>query len=96
MAERRMAEVMGQRDSFAEFFVQVKRFANRSGDLGNFNTMCQPCAVILALVVGKHLGFPVQTTECRRMDQPVPVTLKRRADDIRKIRIQTAPAFFRS
>ena len=94
MAERRMSEVMCQRDGFAKFFVQSQTFADGARNLRNFNAVRQPRTVVFAFVIGENLRFAVQPAESRRMNQPVSVALKRRTDNVGKIGIETPAAFF--
>ena len=95
MAERRVAEIVVEGDGFAEFFIEVKAFAKRAGDLRDFNAVGQAGSVVFALMIGKDLRFAVQTAKSRGVNQSVTVALKRRADDIGKIGVKPAAALVR-
>jgi hypothetical protein len=50
MAERRMPEVMRQRQRFAEVLVEPERTRQRAGDLRDFERVGEPGAEVIALV----------------------------------------------
>ena len=77
MAERRMAEVMGQRQRLGEVLVEAERAGERPGDLGHFQRMGQPGAVVVALVEHEDLGLVLQPAERGRMDDPVAIAPER-------------------
>ena len=95
MAERRVAEVMCQSNGFTKLFVEIQAFAYGARYLGNLNAVGKAGSIIFSFVICKNLSFAVQSAKGGRMNQPVPVALERRADDIGKIRIQPAAALFR-
>src|SRR3954451_19463136 len=55
MAERRVTEVMRQRQRFCEVLVEAKRPRQRAGDLRNFQRMREPRAVVIAFVEHEDL-----------------------------------------
>ena len=57
MAERRMAEVVRQRQRFRQILVEAERAGQRAGDLGDLQRVGQPRAVMVALVEDEHLGL---------------------------------------
>ncbi len=75
MAEWGVAEVMGERDSLDEVFIQAKRARERASDLRHFKAVGEACAVVIALVVEENLGFMNEPPERRRMHNAVAVAL---------------------
>ena len=94
MAERRMPQIMRQSNGFAEFFIELEAFAQSAGDLGDLNAVGKPGAVVFALMIGKNLGFSVETAKRHGVNQTVAVALKRRTDNVDKVRVHTTPAVF--
>ena len=95
MAERRMAEVMGERHGFCEVFVEPQGARDRAGDLRHFEAMGQPGAVMVALVLDKDLGLVGQPAERGRVNNSVAIALKRRAHYVLRLRIEPPAALFR-
>ena len=50
MAERRMAEIVGERQRLGQVLVEAERAGERAGDLGHFQRVGEPGAVVVALV----------------------------------------------
>src|SRR5262245_24254067 len=75
MAERRMTEVVRQRQRLSQVLVQSQNAGHRTGDLGDLEGMRQPCAVIVALVLDEHLCLVLEPPEGRGMDDAIPVAL---------------------
>ena len=65
VAERRVAEVVGQRQRLGQVLVQPQFSGDRAGDLRHLDRMGQPRAVEVALVVDEHLGLVLQLAERR-------------------------------
>src|SRR5882672_2435088 len=79
MAERRVAEIVGERHRLAEILVQPEGAADGAGDLRHFKRMGQPGAVVVALVIDEDLRLVLQPPERRRMDDAIAVALERAA-----------------
>jgi len=79
MAERRVAEVMGQSDGLGQLRVQPQSTRDGARDLGHFDRMGQAGAKEIPFVLDKYLGFVLETTKGRSMDDPIPIALKGRA-----------------
>ena len=73
MAERRMAEIMGERQRLGEVLVEAERAGERAGDLRHLERVGQPGAVMVALVEHEHLGLVAQPAEGGGMDDPVAI-----------------------
>ena len=79
MAERRMAEIVSQRQTLGQIFIHAKRAGERAGDLRHFEAVGQPRAVMIAFVIDEDLGLVVQPAEGGRMQDAVAVARIRRA-----------------
>src|SRR5260221_1842166 len=73
MAERGMAEVVGQRQRFRQVLVETELPGQSAGDLRHFQRMGQPGSVMIALVEHKNLGFVLETAKSGGMDHPVAI-----------------------
>ena len=76
MAERRMAEVVRQRDRLGKVLVEPQRPRHRAGNLRGLERMSQPRAIVIALVIDEDLGFVFEPAERGGMDYPIAVALK--------------------
>ena len=92
MAERRMAEIMRQRQRLRQVLVEPELPGQRAGDLGHLEGMGQPGPVVIALVIDEHLGLVFQPAERGRMDHPVAVAPERAAGPARRLVEQPAAA----
>ena len=79
MAERRMAEIMREREGFGEVFVETERAGDAAGNLGDFEGMRQAGAVMIALMSHENLRFLLQAPESSGVDDAVAVALEGRA-----------------
>ena len=95
MAERRVAEIVGERHGFREVFIEAQGARNRPGDLRHFEAVSQPGAVMIALMVNKDLGLVGQPAERGRVDNAVAIALKRRSHCVLGLRIEPPAALFR-
>ncbi len=73
MAERRMAEIVRQRQRLGEIFVESKPAGERAGHLRHFKGVGEPRAVMVALVEDEHLGLVLEAAEGGRVDDPVAI-----------------------
>ena len=74
VAERRMAEVMAERGSLREVFVERQRARQRTRNLRDLERMGKPGPEVIALVVDEHLGLVRQPPEGGRMNDAVAIT----------------------
>ena len=86
MAERRMAEVVGERQRLAQILVEPERAGERAGDLRDFERVGEPGAEMVALVEDEHLGLVGQPAEGGRMDDAVAVAAEIGAGRRRRLR----------
>ena len=73
VAERRMAEIVRQRQSLGEVLVEAERAGQRPGDLDHFQRVGQPGAVMVAFVVDEDLRLVRQAPERGGMDDAVAI-----------------------
>ncbi len=92
MAERRMAKIVRQRQRLGQILVEPERARERAGDLGHFQRVGQPRAVVVALVEHEDLGLVLEAAECGRMDDAVGIAAERAARRARRLGKEPAPA----
>jgi len=68
MAERRVAEIVRQRERLAQILVEPERTGERASDLLHFEGMRQPGPVMVALMEDKHLASCGQAGGTRSND----------------------------
>ena len=73
VTERRMAEVVRQRQRLGEVLVEAERAGERAGDLGDFQRVGEPGAVMVALVVDEDLRLVGEAPERGRVDDAVAI-----------------------
>ncbi len=86
MAERRMPQVVAERDGFRQLLVQTQNFRDTPRNLRDLEGVRQPGAVVVAHRGEEHLGLVFQPSERFGVNDPIAVTLKRRADGILGLR----------
>ena len=92
MAERRMAEVVAERERLGQVLVEPERAGERAGDLGDFQGVGQAGAEMIALVEHEHLGLVRQPAERGRMDDAVAVAAEGAAGGAGRLGKAPAPA----
>ena len=83
VAERRVADVVAERDRLGQRLVQAQRGRERPGDLGDLHRVRQARDEVVALRVEEDLGLVLQPAEGLRVDDPIPVALERRPVRVR-------------
>ena len=91
MAERRMAEIVRQRQRLGEVLVEAERARQRAGDLGDLERMGEPGAVMVALVEDEDLRLVREPAEGGRMDDAVAVAAEVVAGRARRLRHSSRP-----
>ncbi len=76
MAERRMAEVVGEAQRLGQILVEAERAGDGAADLRDFEAVGQADAIMVAVGRDEHLRLVAQAAEGDRMDDPVAVALK--------------------
>ena len=92
MAERRMAEIVGERERLGEVLVEPERAGERARDLGDLEGVGQPGAEMVALVEHEDLGLVREPAEGGGMDDAVAVAAERVAGGRRRLRVEPAAA----
>jgi hypothetical protein len=92
MAERRMAEIVRQRQRLGEVFLEAEPPRQRPGDLRYLERMRQPGPVMIALVEHEYLGLVLEAAERGGMDHPVAVAAERAAALARRLVELPSPA----
>ncbi len=76
MTERRMAEVVRQRQRLGQILVEAQLPRHRARDLSHLEAVRQARPVVIALVVDEHLRLVDQAAEGGRVQNSVAVALK--------------------
>ena len=92
MAERRMAEIVRERQRLGQVLVEAERARERAGDLGNLERMGQPGAEMVALVEDEHLGLVGEPAEGAGVDDAVAVAAEGVAGGARRLGVEPAAA----
>ena len=71
VAERWVAEVVGQRDGLRQVLVDAQRPGDRLGHLSDLEGVGESGAVVIALIIYEHLGFVLQAPKGAGMDHAV-------------------------
>ena len=92
MAERRVAEVVRQRQRLGKILIEPERARQRAGDLGDLQRMGQPGAEMIALMEDEDLGLVCEPPEGGRVNDAVAVAAKGVARGARRLRMEPAAA----
>ena len=76
MPERRMAEIVAERDRFGQVVVEPEGAGERARDLRHLDGVGEAGAEVVALVIDEHLGLVGEAAEGGRMDDAVAVALE--------------------
>jgi hypothetical protein len=71
-----MPQVMSKADGFNRILICTQRSCNGSTHLGDFQSISQTSAEIIAFKIYKNLVFVFQAPEGRYVQNAIPVTLK--------------------
>ena len=92
MTERRMAEIVRQRQRLGEVLVEAECASKRAGDLRDFERVGEPGPVMIALVEHEHLRLVLEATERGRVDDAVAVAAKGAAAFAGRLRMKPSAA----
>ena len=95
VSERRMAKVMRKSKRLGEVLVEAKRTRQRARHLRHLERVCQPGAVVVALVKHEHLRLMLKPSEGGGVDDAVAIAAERAAAFARELRMKPATAPFR-
>jgi len=76
MPERRMTDIVDQRQSFRQINVQAKRGRNLARNLCDFDGVGEPTAEVVGRAAGEDLRLARESAERARLHYPVAVTLE--------------------
>ena len=79
VAERRMTEIMAERDRLGQLFVQAKDLRDRARDLRDLETVREPRTVMVSGGREEDLRLVLQPPERLAVNDAVPIVLKCRA-----------------
>ena len=88
MSERRVAEVVAERDRFGELLVQLQHLRDRPRDLRDLERVRQPRAVVIAGRREEYLRLVLEPAERLRVHDAIAIALKRRAHVIFRLLAQ--------
>ncbi len=92
VAERRMTEIVGQRQGLGEILVEPKPPRQRARNLCHFEGVREPGAVMVALVEDEDLGLVLEAAERGGMDDAIAVAAEVAAAFARRLGMEPAPA----
>ena len=90
VSERRMAEVVRERDRLGEFLIQPEGARDRARDLRGLHRVREAGAVVVALVIDEDLGLVLEAAERGAMDYAIAIALEAGAH--RMVGLGDAPA----
>ncbi len=94
MAERRMADVVNEGESFGEIDVEIQGSGYRARDLRDFQRMRQAIAEVIAVASRKDLRFGFEAAEGTGVNDAVAVALVVVAIRVVRLRIPTSAGLF--
>ena len=94
MRERRMPDIVGQRQRLGQVLVQLQNVGQRAGDLRDLDGVGQAVAEMVGETGREDLGLGFQAAEGARMNHAVAVALEGVAVRMVGFGISPAPASF--
>ena len=73
VAERRVADVVHEREGFSQIGIEMRAPSHRAGNLRHFQRMREAIAKMIGIAGGENLRFRFQAPESPRMDHAVAV-----------------------
>ena len=92
VAERRVPEVVAERDRLGQLLVQPQHLGDAARDLRDLERVRQPRAVVIAGRREEHLRLVLQPAERLAVDDAIAIALKGRPDPVLVLRTQPAAA----
>ena len=89
--ERRVADVVGQRDRFREVFVQPQPAGDGAGDLSHFERVRESRAVVVVDAGDEDLGLAGHAAERGAVDDALAVALVEGAERVSGFGVPAAP-----
>ncbi len=95
VAERRVTEIVSQRQRLGQVLVKVKGAGERTCNLRHFERVGQARSIVIALVEHEHLRLVLEPAKGRRMDDAVAIAAEGVAVFAGRLRVKPPPAFVR-
>src|SRR5215472_9101179 len=95
MAEWGMPKVVGESERFGQILVETERSADRARNLCYLETMGQPGAVMIALVIDEYLRLMGQPAKRSGMNDAIAVALKHRPHRMFRFRMEASACLLR-
>ena len=76
MPERRMPEVVRERDRLSEFLIETECARDGARDLRRLHRVREAGAIVVALVIDEHLGLVFETAEGGAMNDAIAIALE--------------------
>ena len=92
MTERRVAEIVAERDRLGQLLVEPQHLGDAARDLRDLERVRQPRAVVIAGRREEHLRLVLQPAERLAVDDAIAIALKRRTDRVLGLGTQPAAA----
>jgi hypothetical protein len=90
MPERRMAEIMSERDRLGQRFVRLQRGRQATGNLGRFDSMRKSGTEVVVVRRSKDLSFSFQPPEGGARYDAMAVELERSAERVGRFGVGSA------
>ena len=90
VSERRVSEIVAERNRFGQLLVQAQHLRDGAGDLRNLERVGQPRAVVIARRREEDLRLVLQAAEGLAVDDAIAIPLKRRAHVVFGLRPKAA------
>jgi hypothetical protein len=94
VAERRMANVVNESESFGEIAVEAESRGGGAGDLHDFQSVRQAIAKMVGVARGKNLRLGFETTKRARVNDAVAVSRISVAIRMRRLRVAATQGLF--
>src|SRR3954463_766483 len=88
MAERRVSEIVAERNGFGELLVEAQHLGDAARDLRDLEGVRQPGPIVVAGRREEDLRLVLEPPERLAVDDPIAVALERRPDRILPLRPQ--------
>ena len=86
VAERRVAEIVAERDRLGQLLVEPQHLGDAARDLRDLERVGQPRAVVIAGRREEHLRLVLQPPERLAVDDAIAIALERRTDAVLRLR----------
>ena len=92
MPKGRVADIVNESDGLDQILIETESTGDSSRYLSDFQSMSQTGSVMISLMIGKDLSLVFKSTECRAVNNAIPVVLIDRSVLVCFLRVLTSPA----